>query len=43
MRHAFGMSNSTPKDPQAGGVLYTGPSLGKSLAGLALVLLRSDA
>ncbi len=40
MRHASGMSNQTPKDPQSGGVLYTGPSLGSSLAGLALALLR---
>jgi hypothetical protein len=34
------MSKTTPK-PTAGGVLYTGPSLSSSLAGLALVLLRS--
>jgi hypothetical protein len=29
--------------PQAGGVLYTGPSLGSSLAGLAKALLTSHA
>jgi hypothetical protein len=39
MRHHRGMSTSTPK-PQAGGVLYTGPSLGTSLAAFAVALLR---
>lgn len=34
------MSNQTPK-PRPGGVLYTGPSLGSSLAGLAKALLTS--
>jgi hypothetical protein len=34
------MSNTTPK-PNAGGVLYTGPSLTSSLTGIALALLRS--
>jgi hypothetical protein len=34
------MSKQTPK-PRPGGVLYTGPSLGSSLAGLAKALLTS--
>jgi hypothetical protein len=34
------MSKHAPK-PQPGGVLYTGPSLGSSLAGLAKALLTS--
>jgi hypothetical protein len=42
MRHASCMANQqTPKEPQSGGVLYTGPSLGSSLAGLAKALLSS--
>jgi hypothetical protein len=39
VRHHFGMTTKSTK-PQAGGVLYTGPSLGSSLAGFALALLR---
>ncbi len=43
MRHASGMANqqTTQKEPQSGGVLYTGPSLGSSLAGLAKALLTT--
>jgi hypothetical protein len=42
MRHASGMAKQTsPKEPQSGGVLYTGPSLGSSLAGLAKALLSA--
>jgi hypothetical protein len=41
MRHACGMTKSTMKEPRPGGVLYTGPSLTSSLAGLAKALLAS--
>ena len=41
MRHAFGMAKRDTKEPQTGGVLYTGPSLGSSLAGLAKALLTA--
>jgi hypothetical protein len=33
--------HQTHKEPQSGGVLYTGPSLGSSLAGLAKALLTA--
>jgi hypothetical protein len=35
------MTNTTPKAPRPGGVLYTGPSLTSSLFGFAKALLTS--